>query len=307
MTWTPRDLPDLHGRVFLVTGANAGLGLQTTIGLAGAGAEVWMACRNRAKAEAAVRQVRASEPDGVLRVLDLDLADLGSVTALAEQLLAEDRTIDALVNNAGLMAIDEARTAQGLEMQYGVNHLGHFALTARLLPLLLRSDLARVVNVSSMGHRAARGQADPLLQRPYDRWNAYFHSKLDNLLFTAELQRRATAHGARLTAVAAHPGASNTDLGTEGSSLVNRLTGVFAPLLAQSAEAGARPILRAATDTGVSGGAFVGPRFVVRGATPVVETPSRRARDTEAARRLWEESVSQAGVDPETGLVAVSG
>lgn len=302
MSWSKSDLGDLRGRVFLVTGANAGLGLRTTVGLAEAGAEVWLACRNRGKAEAAVKQVRATRPDAVLRVLDLDLADLDSVTALAEQLLAEDRTIDALVNNAGLMAVDESRTAQGLEMQYGVNHLGHFALTGRLLPLLLRSDLARVVNVSSMGHRAARGQADPTLERRYDRWNAYFHSKLDNLYFTAELQRRATAHGARLTAVAAHPGGSNTDLGTEGSGLANRLTGIFAPIVAQSAEAGARPILRAATDTTVPGGAFVGPRFVVRGATPVIETPSRRARDVAAARRLWAESVEQSGVDPEAAL-----
>lgn len=304
MSWSTADIPDLTGRVALITGANAGLGLETARGLAGAGAEVWLACRNRAKADAAVVTLAAEHPQATFRVLALDLADLESVTALADTLLAEGRPIDVLVNNAGLMAIDEARTAQGLEMQYGVNHLGHFALTGRLLPLLQASELARVVNISSMGHRGARGQADPTLQRRYDRWNAYFHSKLDNLLFTAELQRRATEAGSRLSVMTAHPGGSNTDLGHEGSGLANRATRLLGPLVTQSASDGARPALRAATDRSLRPGAFVGPRFVVRGRTPVVETPSRRARDASAARRLWEESVEQSGVDPTPALTA---
>lgn len=302
MSWTPADIPDLTGRVALVTGANAGLGYETARGLARAGAEVWLACRNRGKAEAAVARLLAERPAASLRVLDLDLADLGSVASLAETLTSEGRAIDLLINNAGLMAIDEARTAEGLEMQYAVNHLAHFALTGRLLPLVLASELARVVNISSMGHRAAHGTADPTLQRPYDRWNAYFHSKLDNLLFTAELQRRATAAGSALTAMTAHPGGSNTDLGTEGSSLTNRLTGLLSPVVTQSAAAGARPALRAATDRSLQPGAFVGPRFVVRGRTPVVERPSGRARDLAAAARLWAESVEQSGVDPAAAL-----
>ena len=205
--------------------------------------------------------------------------------------------MDLLVNNAGLMAIDEARTAQGVEMQFGVNHLGHFALTARLLPLLLATPGSRVGTMSSMGHRGARGQADPRLERRYDRWQAYFQSKLANLLFTAELQRRLAAAGASTIAVAAHPGASNTDLGTEGSGLANR--GMrFAPFFTQSAEAGARPMLRALTDPAVRGGEFYGPRFVVLGATPVRETPTRAARDSAAARRLWETSVELSGLEP---------
>ncbi|MBZ5735410.1 SDR family NAD(P)-dependent oxidoreductase [Nocardioides sp. TRM66260-LWL] len=300
MTWT--DVPDLTGRTALVTGANAGLGLETTIALAGAGAQVLMACRNRGKADAAADAVRRRHPAADVRVVDLDLADLASVERLAALLLDEDRPLDLLINNAGLMAVDEARTAQGLELQYGVNHLGHHALTGRLVPLLLRSDLARVVSVSSMGHRAARGRPDPTLERRYDRWNAYFHSKLDNLYFTAELQRRAAAAGSHLTALAAHPGGSDTDLGVEGSGVSNRAIGLLAPLLAQPAADGARPTLRAATDRTLPGGAFVGPRFVVRGRTPVVERPSRRARDADAARRLWEESVAQSGVDPEVAL-----
>lgn len=302
MSWRPGDVPDLSGRTMVVTGANAGLGLQTAASLAQAGATVLLACRNQAKAETAVQEIRRDRPRGEVRAVPLDLADLDSVARLADQLEEELDSLDVLVNNAGLMAVDESRTAQGLETQYGVNHLGHFALTARLLPLLQRSELARVVTVSSMGHRAARGQADPELARPYDRWNAYFHSKLANLLFTRELQRRAHSAGSRLTAVAAHPGASDTDLGAEGSSLTNRLTRLTAPWVAQPARLGARPTVRAATDRTLTGGEFIGPRFVVRGATPVVETPSRRARDDAAARRLWEQSVRQAGVDPAASL-----
>jgi len=196
------------------------------------------------------------------------------------------------------MAIDEARTAQGVEMQFGVNHLGHFALTARLLPLLLATPGSRVASMSSMGHRAARGHCDPRGERPYQRWGAYFHSKLANLLFTAELHRRLTDAAAPTIAVAAHPGASNTDLGTEGSGLLNRAMHTVAPLVTQSAEFGARPMLRAVTDPAVRGGEFYGPRFLARGAAPVRETPSRAARDAAAARQLWDLSVQLTGLAP---------
>ena len=302
MSWTTADLPDLTGRRIVITGANAGLGFETARMLAGAGAELTLACRNRTKADAAVERLRGEHPDAVLDVLDLDLGDLDSVASAAERLLADGRPLDVLVNNAGLMAIDEARTAQGFEMQYGVNHLGHFALTARLMPLLKAAPTGRVVSVASMGHRAARGQADPLLQRPYDRWNAYFHSKLDNLLFTAELQRRLTEAGSHVTAMVAHPGGAHTDLGVEGSGITNRLMSTVVPFVTQSATAGARPIVRAATDRSLKPGSFVGPRFVVRGRTPVVERPSRRARDAGAALRLWEESVQQTALDPIAAL-----
>jgi NAD(P)-dependent dehydrogenase (short-subunit alcohol dehydrogenase family) len=298
MSWTLDDLPVLTGRRVVVTGANSGLGLETATRLAERGATVVLACRNAAKAQAAVDQLRAEVPGADVSVLPLDLADLDSVADAAAALLDDGRPVDVLVNNAGLMAVDESRTAQGFETQYGVNHLGHFALTARLVPALLLSDAPRVVNVSSMGHRAARGEADPLLDRPYDRWNAYFHSKLDNLLFTDALHRRLQAAGSPIVVTAAHPGASDTDLGSEGSGLTNRLTRLFAPLLSQSVPAGALPILRAATDADLPAGCFVGPRFVVRGRRPVVERPSRRARDTAAADRLWEQSVEQSGLDP---------
>ncbi len=295
MSSTPADVPALTGRRAVVTGANAGLGREITRLLAAAGAEVVMACRNPAKAEQAAARVRAAVPAATLDVRVLDLADLDSVAAFADGFTGR---LDLLVNNAGLMALDESRTAQGFEMQFGVNHLGHFALTARLMPHLLATPGSRVATMSSMGHRAARGAPDPRLERPYDRWQAYFRSKLANLHFTAELHRRLAAAGAPTVAVAAHPGGSRTDLGTEGTGLSNRLLTPLVPLITQSAEAGALPMLRALTDPGVRGGEFYGPRFRLRGRTPVVETPSRAARDADAARRLWAESVQLTGLEP---------
>lgn len=300
MSWTPQDIPDLTGRRAVVTGANAGLGLRIATGLAAHGAEVVLACRSTDKADAAAALLRSEVPGAVVSVGQLDLADLESVHAFAAA-LSGDR-LDLLVNNAGLMAVDESRTAQGFEMQFGVNHLGHFVLTGLLLPRLLATPGSRVGTMSSMGHRGARSEPNPGLERPYDRWQSYFSSKLANLLFTAALQSRLTTAGAGTLAVAAHPGASRTDLGTEGTSLSNRGIPYFTPLLAQSAEYGARPILRALTDPGVRGGEFFGPRFVARGRTPVRETPSRAARDAEAAERLWADSVRLTGMDPADAL-----
>lgn len=301
MSWTPADIPDLAGRRAVVTGANAGLGLEIARGLAARGAEVVLACRNEAKAEEAAAELRRDVPDAAVEVRILDLADLDSVAAFAEKFAADHERLDLLANNAGLMAIDEARTMQGVEMQFGVNHLGHFALTARLMPLLLATPGSRIAHHSSMGHRAARGTVDPRGQRRYDRWRSYFHSKLANLHFTAELHRRLSAAGAGAIAVAAHPGASATDLGTEGSGLLNAGMRTVVPLMLQPAEYGARPMLRALTDPGVRGGEFYGPRFLVRGATAVRETPSRAARDAAAARRLWNLSVELTGLEPAIG------
>jgi protochlorophyllide reductase len=292
--WVPADIPDLTGRRAIVTGANAGLGLEVAHGLAAHGAEVVLACRNTAKAEVAAASIRERTPAAVVEVGALDLADLDSVAAFAG---GRSGRLDLLVNNAGVMAIDEARTREGVEMQFGVNHLGHFALTARLLPLLLATPGSRVATMSSMGHRGARGPGDPRLHHRYDRWQAYFHSKLANLLFTAELQRRLAAADAPTIAVAAHPGASNTDLGTEGSGFSN-LGLRLLPFIGQSAERGARPMLRALTDPTVRGGEYYGPRFLAFGATPVLETPTRAARDADAARRLWDLSVELSGLEP---------
>jgi NAD(P)-dependent dehydrogenase (short-subunit alcohol dehydrogenase family) len=195
-----------------------------------------------------------------------------------------------------VMAPPLSRTAEGFELQIGTNHLGHFALTN----LLLASVTGRVVTVSSTGHRMGRIDFDDLNweRRPYSAWRAYGQSKLANLLFTAELHRRLTEAGTSTIALAAHPGGSATDLGTEGGGLTNRAMTLVAPLAAQPAEVGARPMLRALTDPAARGGEFYGPRFVFRGATPVIETPSRAARDAGAARRLWADSVEMTGLEP---------
>ena len=286
---------DLTGRRAVVTGANAGLGWEITRTLAERGADVVLACRNLGKAEQAAERIRSELPSARLTVRALDLADLDSVAAFADDLTGR---LDLLVNNAGLMAVDASRTAQGFETQFGVNHLGHFALTARLLPLLLETPGSRIGTMSSMGHRAARRAPDPRLERPYERWQSYFSSKLANLHFTAELHRRLTAAGAATVAVAAHPGGSYTDLGSEGSGLTNRMIAVVAPVLSQSARAGSVPMIRALTDPQVAGGEFYGPRFLARGLPARVETPSRAARDAAAAGRLWDLSVELTGLEP---------
>jgi protochlorophyllide reductase len=296
--WTAADIPDLTGRTAVVTGANAGLGLEIARRLAVHGASVVLACRNLAKAQAAATSIRTTTPGAQVSVEQLDLADLSSIAAFAQARAAAHGRLDLLINNAGLMAVDESRTVDGFEMQLGVNHLGHFALTARLLPLLQATPGSRVATMSSMGHRRGRLVADDLMfdRRGYQRWNAYFQSKLANLLFTAELQRRLSATGASTVAVTAHPGASRTDLGTEGRHLSNRMMGL-APALAQPAEVGALGMLRAATALDVVGGQFYGPRFVALG-YPVLETPSRRAQNMDDARRLWDLSADLVGLHP---------
>jgi NAD(P)-dependent dehydrogenase (short-subunit alcohol dehydrogenase family) len=293
--WTTRDIPDLTGRTALVTGANAGLGLEISRQLAGHGARVLLGCRNPEKAEKAAAELTAEGLPGPVEVRRLDLASLASVDDLARTLVGEEGSLDLLVNNAGLMAVDRARTEDGFEMQLGVNHLGHFALTAGLLPLLLATPGSRVVTMSSMGHRAGRMHFDDLMadRRPYRRWMAYTQSKLANLLFTAELDRR-LGPDSPTRALAAHPGASHTDLGFEGTGLTNRFVALTAPRFTQSAAAGALPAVRAATDPAARGGDYYGPLFLAAG-RPVRETPSLRARRSADGRRLWDLSEELTG------------
>ena len=294
MTWI---LPDQRDRLVIVTGANSGLGLQIATQLAAAGAAVVLACRNVRKADDAAARIRAGQPDAKVRVEALDLADLASVRAFGDRTLAERDHLDLLINNAGLMAVDQSRTVDGFEMQLGVNHLGHFALTNRLLPLMVDTRGSRVATMSSFGHRAGRMNFDDLQsRRRYRRWNAYFQSKLANLLFTASLQKRLSDGQNQTIAVAAHPGFSRTDLGFEGAGLSNRAMRVLVPLFTQPVASGVQPLLRAATDPAVVGGQFYGPRFMTAG-RPVRETPSRRARNTADAERLWSASAELTGVD----------
>ena len=296
MTWTTADIPDLTGRVAVITGSNAGLGFHIASDLAGAGARVIMACRNEAKATDAANRIRSSSPRGTVETMTLDLADLSSVTAFSERLLSAVDRLDILGNNAGLMAVDESKTVDGFETQFGVNHLGHFALTGRVLPLLLATPGSRVVNHSSMGHRPGKIHLEDLMyeHHRYSRWPAYFQSKLANLLFSLDLQRRLALTGASTIALTAHPGGSRTDLGIEGSGLLNK---AIKPIggFGQSAAKGALPFVRACVDPSARGGEFFGPRYLIFG-SPKLETPTKRARDAAVATQLWSLSEELTGV-----------
>ncbi len=292
MTWSLNDLPDLSGRTAVVTGANAGLGLATTRALADAGARVVMACRDTAKAERARTDLGSvADPVSIER---LDLADLASVRAFVDRLGGSP--IDLLVNNAGLMAIDFARTADGFEMQFGVNHLGHMALTLGLLPNLVAVPDSRVVTVTSMGHRPGRIRlADPnFTTGGYGRWRAYFQSKLANLLFARELGRQLAAAGHGTLSVAAHPGYARTELGKDARNLTARGIALADRFAAQSAEAGALPTLRAATDPAAANGQLYGPRWQTFGA-PVPAGSSRAGADPDLAAKLWALSLDLLG------------
>jgi NAD(P)-dependent dehydrogenase (short-subunit alcohol dehydrogenase family) len=294
--WTVDDIPDQSGRTALVTGANSGLGLHTSLALARRGARVLMACRNPDKAGTALERVRSEVPGARAELVSLDLASLASVRTAATDVAARTDALHVLVDNAGVMAIPRAQTVDGFEMQLGTNHLGHFALTGLLLPLLLTADDPRVVVVSSDAHRIGRIRfADLMAEKSYGRWSAYGQSKLANLLFMRELDRRAAG---RLTAAAAHPGYAATNLQSNyGNPVVDLFMRIGNRVLAQSDEAGAWPQLYAATMPDVKGGEYFGPSgvFGLRG-SPDRDTPTRAASDDETARRLWDVSEQLTGV-----------
>jgi NAD(P)-dependent dehydrogenase (short-subunit alcohol dehydrogenase family) len=309
MSWTESDIPDLSGRTAFVTGANGGLGLETARALAGAGAHVVMAARNPQKAAAAEASIREGGPEVSLEVVVLDLGSLTSVREAADRVLAEHRQIDILVNNAGVMAIPEQRTAEGFEMQFGVNHLGHFALTAHLLPALLRAEAARVVSVTSTAHHMGRAvdPDDPHLRRSYSPWKAYGQSKLANFHFGIGLQRRLEAAGASAASLIAHPGLSDTDLQAtsveeSGGGASQRFFHNLAGSIGMTAQQGALPQLRAATDPAAKGGEFYAPRFVNSGA-PVRRPILRRIGLSRAIDRLWEVSERETKLTLEVAAV----
>jgi NAD(P)-dependent dehydrogenase (short-subunit alcohol dehydrogenase family) len=291
------EVPDQTGRIAIVTGANSGIGLDAARRLALAGARVVMACRDIAKGDAAAATIRAEAPDALLDVVALDLASLDSVRAFAAGYTHE--RLDLLINNAGVMVPPYRKTADGFELQLGTNHLGHFALSGLLLERLLATPAARVVTVSSTAHKFGRIDFDDLQsERSYHRWRAYGQSKLANLLFMFELDRRLREHGADAISVGAHPGYSATNLQFAATpSRVERLGSlVLNRVVAQSAERGAEPTLYAAT-AALPGGSFVGPDGFqeMRGAPQLVR-PTRAARDPETAQRLWEVSEQLTGV-----------
>jgi NAD(P)-dependent dehydrogenase (short-subunit alcohol dehydrogenase family) len=283
--WTAADLPSQAGRTIVVTGANSGIGLVAARELARSGANVVLAVRNAAKGEAAAAQIGHGA-----QVRPLDLASLESVRAFAA---AWEGPLDVLVNNAGVMATPETRTADGFELQFGTNHLGHFALTG----LLLDRITDRVVTVSSGAHRIGKIHLDDLnWEKGYKRWPAYGQSKLANLLFTFELQRRLAAAGSPVRALAAHPGYASTNLQFHTASIQDRLMGVMNHVLAQSADMGALPTLFAATQD-LPGGSYVGPDGIgeQRGHPKLVGCTAA-ARDEAVAAQLWERSEALTGV-----------
>ncbi|MBW2269933.1 MAG: SDR family NAD(P)-dependent oxidoreductase [Deltaproteobacteria bacterium] len=299
--WTEAHVADQRGRVALVTGANSGIGWETARVLANAGARVVVACRSSERGHDAVRRLEETSPRGGIEFLQLDLADLDSVRAAVDS-FAHDR-LDLLINNAGLMATPLQRTSQGFEMQFGVNHLGHFALTGLLMPRLLSTSGSRIVSVSSTGHRPGHIRFDDLnWESEYRPWAAYFQSKLANLLFTFELQRRLEAAASETTAFASHPGGSKTNLGHENpGGFLNTLLSASRPLLErfllQSSAMGALPTLRAAVDPEARGGEYYGPDgFNEQTGHPIRVDSSARSKDRDVAQRLWRESEELTGI-----------
>jgi NAD(P)-dependent dehydrogenase (short-subunit alcohol dehydrogenase family) len=297
--WTSDQIPDQRGRVAVVTGGNSGLGLETARQLARAGADVVIACRSPDKGAAAVSDIKAGVPDARLQVAALDLASLDSVRAFAEWLRTERDGLDLLVNNAGVMAPPRRETADGFELQLGTNHLGHFALTALLIGAMEGRREARVVTISSGAHRMGKiNFGDLQSKHRYFRWRAYGQSKLANLLFMYELDRRLRAAGSQIKSVGAHPGYAATNLQSAAPPIADRLVMMVTNrLIAQSAAMGALPQLYAATYPGLEGGTYVGPDGIAeqRG-HPKPVGASGAARDEQVARRLWEASEELTGV-----------
>lgn len=296
--WTASDMPSQDGRVAVVTGANSGIGLVAARELARAGATVVLACRAPARASVAAESILTAVPGAAIDVWQLDLADLGSVRDFAAGLGETHPQVDLLLNNAGVMALPRGTTADGFERQFGTNHLGHFALTGLLLERLLAAPAPRVVTVSSLMHRSGRMHFDDLQgERSYGRWSAYGQSKLANLLFMYELQRRSDAAGTPLRSLAAHPGYSATNLQSHtGSAIETTVMRILNRTIAQRDDMGALPSLYALTME-LPGGTYVGPGGIAEGrGHPKVVSASGAARDPEDARRLWEASEELTGV-----------
>ena len=304
------NVPDLSGKLAVVTGSNSGLGFGLARRLSAAGADVVMAIRNRAKGEAAIDEIRATVPDAKLTIKPLDLSSLASVAALGEQLDAEGRPIDMLINNAGVMTPPKRdTTADGFELQFGSNHLGHFALTAHLLPLLRAAEGARVVSLSSLAARRGRIHFDdPQFERSYKPMQAYGQSKLAVLMFARELDRRSNEAGWGIVSTAAHPGLTKTNLQIAGPShgrttpaVMERLYTLswrLTPFLWQEIDEGILPALYAATSPQADGGGFYGPHGIYEasgGGVKPAKVPAR-ARDDADSRRLWEISEQLTGV-----------
>ena len=292
--WTAENIPDQTGRVAIVTGANSGIGFETTKALAAKGATVVMACRNLDKAHNAAADIRESVPDASLEILELDLADLHRVRDFVAAFKEAFDRLDLLINNAGVMVPPYGKTANGFELQFGANHLGHFALTGYLMDALQETPGSRVVTVSSGAHRMAKMDFKNLqAEKGYKPWEAYGRSKLANLLFTFELQRRLEDARIDAIAVAAHPGGTKTNLQSNMSAFVRPLMN----LMMQDAAMGALPTLYAATAPDVKGGDYYGPDgFQEMRGYPEKVASSKESKDVGVARQLWVESEKLTGI-----------
>jgi len=297
--FTAQDVPDQSGRTALVTGANTGIGFEAALVLAGKGARVLLGCRSRNKAEAARDKIVAEHSGADVGIIDLDQADLASVRAAADAVSREQR-LDLLVNNAGIMIPPFGTTKDGFESQFGVNHIGVFALTGLLLDKLEETPGARVINTSSNMHKVGTIDFDNLnAEKGYNATAQYAMSKLANLLHVHELDRRLKAAGRKTLAVAAHPGGSDTELMRHMGAMTRKYLMPIGRLLINSAAAGAWPTLMAATPPDVDGGSYFGPRGLMELAGPAVKVKAnKRSLDPELAKRFWDVSVELSGVDP---------
>ena len=300
--WTQQDIPNLTGKVIIVTGANSGLGLESTKALAGKGATVIMACRNPQKAEKAKAEVLALHPKASLDVMPLDNASLASVKAFAEAFKAKYRRLDLLLNNAGVMAIPRQESADGFEMQIGVNHLAHFALTGHLLDIITSTPNARIHNVSSSAHYSGSINFDDLMSKQsYSRWGAYGQSKLANIFFTFELQKRLTAAGYDTIANCSHPGLvigqlQHNSVAQSGTSAEGFLYRTVGPLFAQDVSMGALPQLYGSVATEAKGGVFYGPQTMNLRGYPKEQKASKKAHNSADLKRFWQLSEQLTGV-----------
>jgi len=300
--WTAEQIPSQAGKTALITGANSGIGYQTALELARHGAHVLLGCRNEAKGQAALERLRREAPGASAEVVQLDMASLASIRAFAAAFPGRGIALDLLINNAGVMALPKRElTEDGFERQFGTNHLGHFALTGLLLPALLAAPAPRVVTVASLAHRTGKIEFDNLQrERGYEGWDAYNASKLANILFAKELDRRARAAHSRLLSVAVHPGVSTTSIFENGPGTTNLkaiMVKLLAPVLMQNDEAGALPTLYAATSPAAHGGEYIGPDgFGELKGSPVVVQPRPQALDVAVGERLWAVSEELTGV-----------
>jgi len=307
MKWTAEQIPDLTGKTVIVTGANSGLGFEATKKFAEKNAEVVMACRTLKKAEKARREIKEELEDPNLELMEIDLADLESVEVFAESFRENHESLEILCNNAGLMAIPRRETVDGFEMQLGVNHLGHFALTGHLIDMLIESK-GRIVNQSSMAHEGSEIDFDDLMsEKSYSKWGAYGQSKLANLLFTYELDRKLDEADADVEAVACHPGVSDTNLFKKGSEMTDskikeKIQGIFSHVVGQSAEKGALTMLYAATED-LEGGEYIGPSgFRNMRGLPEKQESSETSSNKRSQEKLWYKSEELTSVEYELDI-----